>query len=127
MFVQLDLQEHLVDHSSTAHKMFPSMVNHPCRPEAQKRDSKPGYRGPSWTFVNRDIAKKMLEAAEKKVADLPIDQIGRILFNLGVSPGDLDRRLKILQDSMPRLSSKEIMQKAYAAFTVDLVVREEEI
>ena len=117
MFVQLDLQEHLVDHSSTAHKMFPSMVNHP---------ADQAWR-PWKTFVNRDIAKRMLEDAEKKVADLPIDQIGRILFNLGVSPGDLDRRFKILQDSMPRLSSKEIMQKVYAAFTVNLVVSEEEI
>jgi hypothetical protein len=107
--------------------MFPSMVNHPCRPEAQKRDSKPGYRGPVKTFVNRDIEKKMLKAAEKKVADLPIDQIGRILFNLGVSPGDLDRRLKILQDNFPSLSPKRVMQKAYAAFTVNLVVSEEEI
>lgn len=106
-----------MDHSSTAHKMFPSMVNHP---------ADQAWR-PWETFVSRDIAKRMLEAAEKKVADLPIDQIGRILFNLGVSPGDLDRRFKILQDSMPRLSSKKIMQKVYAAFTVDLVVSEEEV
>ena len=106
-----------MDHSSTAHKMFPSMVNHP---------ADQAWR-PWKTFVNRDIAKRMLEDAEKKVADLPIDQIGRILFNLGVSPGDLDRRFKILKKKHPSLPSKEIMQKVYAAFTVDLVVSEEEI
>ena len=105
-----------MDHSSTAHKMFPSMVNHPCRPE-----------GPVKTFVNPKMEKKLLAAAEKKVADLPIDQIGRILFNLGVSPGDLDRRFKILKKKHPSLPPKKIMQKVYAAFTVDLVVSEEEV
>ena len=106
-----------MDHSSTAHKMFPSMVNHP---------ADQAWR-PWETFVNPKMEEKLLAYAEKKVADLPVDQIERILFNLEVSPVDLNRRLKILKKKYPNLSPKKLMQKAYAAFTVNLVVSEEEI